>query len=75
MNDPHTGMETMELSHEPTPLREGGTNTVPVWATQHAARDEHRYMTKGFELSEEEIDRIREAFWDRPGYRDYDPRT
>lgn len=43
--NPYTGeMETMELSHEPIPLREGGTDVVPAWPDDHAARDPHRKL-------------------------------
>ncbi len=39
-------LETMELSHEPIPLREGGTNVVPRWPAEHAAIDPHRQLKK-----------------------------
>jgi hypothetical protein len=39
-------LETMELSHEPIPLREGGTNVVPRWSAEHAAIDPHRQLKK-----------------------------
>ena len=39
-------LETMELSHEPVPLREGGTNVVPRWPADHAAVDPHRRLKK-----------------------------
>ncbi len=46
--NPTTGeLETMELSHEPTPLREGGTDVVPRWSDEHAAVDPHRRLKKG----------------------------
>jgi hypothetical protein len=35
-------MESMELSHEPKPQREGGTEFVPKWPGQHAATDPYR---------------------------------
>lgn len=35
-------MESMELSHEPVPQREGGTEVVPRWPGQHAAVDPYR---------------------------------
>jgi RHS repeat-associated protein len=38
--------ETMELSHEPIPLREGGTEVVPRWPDEHAAVDPHRQLGK-----------------------------
>jgi hypothetical protein len=37
-------IETMELSHEPTPLRDGGTIVVPRWPEEHAALDPHRKL-------------------------------
>jgi hypothetical protein len=37
-------LETMELSHEPTPLREGGTAVVPRWPPDHAAVDPQRKL-------------------------------
>ena len=40
-------METMELSHEPVPLRDGGTEVVPRWPDEHAAVDPHRQLKKG----------------------------
>jgi len=39
-------LETMELSHEPIPLREGGTEVVPRWPEEHAAVDSHRRLKK-----------------------------
>ena len=39
-------VETMELSHEPVPLREGGKEVVPRWPGEHAAVDPHRYLKK-----------------------------
>jgi hypothetical protein len=43
--NPYTGeMETMELSHEPIPRREGGTDVVPAWPDDHAARDPDRKL-------------------------------
>ena len=36
--------ETMELSHEPIPLREGGTDVVPRWPADHAANDPFRFL-------------------------------
>lgn len=36
------GIESMELSHEPTPAREGGTEFVPRWPQEHAAVDPYR---------------------------------
>jgi filamentous hemagglutinin len=35
-------MESMELSHEPIPLRDGGRNFVPRWPQDHAAVDPFR---------------------------------
>lgn len=37
------GMESMELSHEPVPDRDGGTEVVPQWPQEHAAVDPYRY--------------------------------
>jgi len=37
-------LETMELSHEPIPLREGGTQVVPRWPADHSAVDPHRHL-------------------------------
>ena len=37
-------METMELSHEPIALRDGGKQVVPLWPGEHAARDKHRRL-------------------------------
>jgi len=43
--NPRTGeMETMELSHEPIPLRNGGTKVVPRWPDDHAAVDPNRHV-------------------------------
>ena len=42
----HGELETMELSHEPIPLRDGGTNVVPRWPADHAAIDPHRHLKK-----------------------------
>ncbi|QDT85336.1 polymorphic toxin-type HINT domain-containing protein [Gimesia chilikensis] len=39
-------LETMELFHEPIPLREGGTNVVPRWPAEHAAIYPHRQLKK-----------------------------
>ncbi len=36
------GMEPMELSHEPVPFRDGGTEFVPRWPQDHAAVDPYR---------------------------------
>jgi RHS repeat-associated protein len=36
-------VESMERSHEPTPLRDGGTETVPRWPQEHAEVDPHRH--------------------------------
>jgi hypothetical protein len=36
------GLESMELSHEPIPFRDGGTNVVPRWPQDHAAVDPYR---------------------------------
>jgi hypothetical protein len=45
--NPETGeLETMELSHEPVPLREGGTQVVPRWPADHAAVDPYRRLKK-----------------------------
>jgi hypothetical protein len=37
------GMESMELSHEPVPARDGGRNLVPRWPQDHAAVDPFRH--------------------------------
>jgi hypothetical protein len=37
-------LETMELSHEPVPLRHGGTDVVPRWPDDHAAIDPDRKL-------------------------------
>jgi hypothetical protein len=39
-------LETMELSHEPVPLRDGGAEVVPRWPDEHAAVDPHRHLKK-----------------------------
>jgi hypothetical protein len=39
-------IETMELSHEPIPLREGGKDVVPRWPADHAATDPYRRLKK-----------------------------
>jgi hypothetical protein len=39
-------LETMELSHEPVPLRDGGKKVVPRWPSDHAAIDPHRRLKK-----------------------------
>ncbi|HEY9109650.1 MAG TPA: LysM domain-containing protein, partial [Roseateles sp.] len=39
-------IETMELSHEPIPLRDGGKNVEPKWPDEHAAVDKHRKLKK-----------------------------
>jgi hypothetical protein len=45
--NPTTGeAETMELSHEPVPRRNGGTNVVPRWPKDHAAVDPNRQLPK-----------------------------
>ncbi len=36
------GTESMELSHEPIPARDGGTQFVPRWPQDHAAVDPYR---------------------------------
>ncbi|MDF7797812.1 hypothetical protein P4A91_25365, partial [Pseudomonas syringae] len=36
------GMESMELSHEPVPFRDGGKDFVPRWPQDHAAVDPYR---------------------------------
>jgi len=40
-------IETMELSHEPVPRREGGTEVFPRWPEDHAAVDPFRRLPKG----------------------------
>jgi hypothetical protein len=39
-------LETMELSHEPIPLRDGGKVVVPRWPADHAAIDPYRRLKK-----------------------------
>jgi hypothetical protein len=39
-------LETMELSHEPVPLREGGKDVYPRWPADHAAVDPYRQLKK-----------------------------
>lgn len=36
------GMESMELSHEPIPQRDGGKDFVPRWPQDHAEVDPYR---------------------------------
>lgn len=36
------GLESMELSHEPVPFRDGGTKFVPRWPQDHASVDPYR---------------------------------
>jgi len=36
------GIESKELSHEPIPARDGGTEFVPRWPQEHALVDKHR---------------------------------
>jgi exonuclease VII small subunit len=36
-------VESMELSHEPVPKRDGGRDIVPRWPQDHAAVDPHRH--------------------------------
>ncbi len=36
------GIESMDLSHEPIPLRSGGRNVVPRWPQDHATVDPYR---------------------------------
>ena len=36
-------MESMELSHEPIPVRDGGKLFVPRWPQDHAAVDPYRH--------------------------------
>lgn len=76
-NNPVTGRtETRELSHEPTPRRAGGTNVVPRDPRDHAAIDPHRHLPANERnLTPAQRNAIREAFWNRDGYREYDPRT
>ena len=42
-NDAKGGMESKELSHEPIPARDGGTNVVPRWPQEHAQVDTFRH--------------------------------
>ncbi len=37
------GLESMDLSHEPVPFRDGGTTVVPRWPQDHAAVDPFRH--------------------------------
>ncbi len=37
------GMESMDLSHEPIPFRDGGTSVIPRWPQDHAAVDPFRH--------------------------------
>jgi hypothetical protein len=37
------GLESMELSHEPVPFRDGGTDFVPRWPQDHALVDPFRF--------------------------------
>ena len=37
------GIESMELSHEPIPYRDGGATVTPRWPQEHAAIDPYRY--------------------------------
>jgi hypothetical protein len=39
-------LETMELSHEPIPLRDGGTDVTPRWPADNAAIDPYRQLKK-----------------------------
>jgi filamentous hemagglutinin len=41
-NPDKPGVESMELSHEPTPQREGGKEVVPRWPQDHAKVDPFR---------------------------------
>jgi len=41
-NEQKGGWESMDLSHEPTPAREGGTGVVPRWPQDHAKVDPYR---------------------------------
>ncbi len=41
-NSDKGGMESKELSHEPIPAREGGTEFVPKWPQEHAEYDPFR---------------------------------
>jgi len=36
------GVESMELSHEPIPARDGGKDFVPRWPQDHVAVDSYR---------------------------------
>lgn len=38
------GRESMELSHEPIPRRDGGVDVVPRWPQDHARIDPHRRL-------------------------------
>jgi len=37
------GLESMELSHEPIPYRDGGTSVIPRWPQDHANVDPFRF--------------------------------
>jgi filamentous hemagglutinin len=41
-HDDDTMSESMELSHEPIPAREGGRDFVPLCPQDHAAHDPYR---------------------------------
>jgi filamentous hemagglutinin len=40
------GIESMDLSHEPIPFRNGGKDVVPRWPQDHA--DVDRYRRPGY---------------------------
>jgi filamentous hemagglutinin len=41
-NESKGGLESMELSHEPIPLRDGGRSLVERWPCEHALVDPYR---------------------------------
>lgn len=40
-------VESMELSHEPIPMRDGGSVVTPRWPEEHALIDPHRHLGGG----------------------------
>lgn len=43
LNPRNAGMESMELSHEPIPRREGGRDVVERWPQEHERIDPYRH--------------------------------
>jgi hypothetical protein len=77
LRNPITGrLEYQELSHEPVARRDGGDQVINRDRRQHAALDPNRHLPRDERnYTPEQIDRIREAFWNREGYRDYIPES